>query len=109
MAYLSASDFLAGITGQEEDVDVPGVGTVRIRPLTTVEAGRIFQVQDAGERIALAVGMALVEPRLTEDEARQLLHAAAGRMAPLTQRVLTLAGMMSEPEVDGAPLAGGGS
>lgn len=107
MAYLSASDFLAGIVGQEEDVEIAGVGMVRIRPLTTVEAGKVFQVQDAGERIAAAVGMALVEPKLTEDETRQLLHAAAGRMAPLVQRVLALAGMMDTEEA--ASLAGGGS
>lgn len=109
MSYLSASDFLAGIVGQEEDVEIPGMGTVRIRPLTTAEAAKVFQVTDPNERIALAVGLALVKPKLKEDEARQLLNAAAGRMAPLVQRVLTLAGLLSDEDEQGESFPGGGS
>lgn len=105
--YLSAEDFLAGILGQEEDFSVPGLGTVRIRPLTTVEAGKVFAYAESGQRIAAAVGLALVEPKLTEEEAQQLLHAAAGKMAPLVQRVLALAGMVGDEEAES--LAGAGS
>lgn len=110
MAYLSAADFLTGIIGQEEDVEIAGLGTVRIRPLTAIEAGQLYDTGATPAELAVrAVALALVEPKLTDAELEQLQRATAGRLTPLINRVMALAGLTSEPEVDGAPLAGGGS
>lgn len=107
--YLSAKDFLSAIVGEEEDFMVPGVGTVRIRPLTVAEVRRIYAMaEDDADRMALAVGLALVKPQLDDAETRQLLHAAAGRMTPLIQRVMELAAMIDADE-GATSLAGAGS
>jgi hypothetical protein len=106
--YLKVDDFLAGILGEEEDVVLPGLGTVRIRPLTAVEASRLYdRTQEPGELALRAVGMALVQPRLSEAQVEQMLKGAAGRMTPLIQRVMALAGMTDSEAAEN--LAGGGS
>lgn len=106
--YISASDFLAGIIGQEEDVELAGLGTVRIRPLTAVEASQLYEVTKQPAELALrAVGMALVQPKLTEEQVQQMFSGAAGKMTPLIQRVMTLAGMGAAETTEG--LAGTGS
>lgn len=78
----------------EDDVDVPGIGKLRVRGLNRIEA---MQVQNAGgteatERKILA--LAMVDPKLTEDEVRQWQKAApAGELEPVTTRVAELSGM----------------
>jgi hypothetical protein len=86
----------------EEEVDLPGRGTVRVRSLTRAEA---LQVNAAGpydaEVIALTAG--LVDPVLTADEVRQLLDAtAATELQPAVDAIMRLSGM-----VEGAQKSGG--
>lgn len=78
----------------EDDVDVPGVGTVRVRGLNRIEA---MQVSSAGgpeaiERRMLAFGM--VDPKLTEDEVKEWQRAsAAGEMEAVSARIAELSGL----------------
>jgi hypothetical protein len=78
----------------EDDVEVPGVGTVRVRALTRLEA---MKVQSAGsveatDRLLLSFG--LVDPKLTEDEARRWQGASvATEIEPVSNRILELSGM----------------
>lgn len=79
----------------EEEIDVPGVGTVRIRALSRNEAMSVRGV-DLGiaemERKLLA--LALVDPVLTEDEVKQWQDASgAGEMEPIMLAVVRLSGM----------------
>jgi hypothetical protein len=58
------------------DVDIPGLGSVKVRSLTraeTLEVAAMFKSDDAsvGEPEALAISYGLVEPKLTKSEARQ--------------------------------------
>jgi hypothetical protein len=82
-------------TLEEEDVEIPGVGTVRVRALTRSEAmkirGREMAV-DAMERYLLAAAM--VQPRLTEEEVRRWQDAApAGQLEPVCRAVQRLSGL----------------
>jgi hypothetical protein len=108
VTYLNATDFLAGIVGEEEDVFVPGVGTVRIRPLTAIEAARVSEFSGNPAELALrAVGVALVQPVLSDEQVQQMFRGAAGKITPLIQRVMAISGMAGTEQAE--DLAGGGS
>jgi hypothetical protein len=105
--YLSASDFLKGIIGEEEDFDVPGLGTIRIRPLGMGEAMRINdKATDDAERFVLMLTKAIVEPALDETQCADLYKASGDVLQPLLSRISALAG---NGGADADPLVGGGS
>lgn len=66
----------------ERELDVPGVGTVRIRGLSRAEilAAQALTADGAMERFVVAAG--LVDPQLTEDEVdvwrRNVTHGEVG-------------------------------
>lgn len=79
----------------EADVDIPGVGTVRVRALNRAEAMRVQEATGTGaaERLILHLGM--VDPPLTEAEARQWQEASvAGEIEPVTTRIAELSGIL---------------
>ncbi len=79
----------------EEDVQIEGVGTVRIRSLSRNEVLGIKGVElpvAEMERRLLAASM--VQPKLTEDQVRAWQDAApAGELEPLTQAIMRLSGL----------------
>lgn len=79
----------------EEEFEIEGVGTVRIRSLTRAEAlavrGRELPTDEV-ERVLLEA--ALVEPKLTKGEIRLWQEAApAGELEPLTRAIMRLSGL----------------
>lgn len=88
----------------EEDVNIPGVGTVRVRALSRAEVLMVRKATDlAGdvdgpralvlERKMLAAAM--VEPALTESEVGRWQQAsAAGELEPVTEAIQRLSGML---------------
>lgn len=81
-----------------QDVEVGALGTVKVRALSRAEvlSFRKRKVDDVAEmeRVLLAAG--LVEPAITEDEARQWQEAsAAGELEPVTRAINTLSGLDS--------------
>lgn len=81
----------------ESDVEIPGVGTVRVRGLSRIEAIHVQEAKgtEATERRILALGM--VDPALTEAEAGQWQRAsAAGEIETVTARIAELSGMAPE-------------
>ena len=108
-SYLSADDFLTGITGRAEDYDAPGVGLVRLRALT-VEEVRDLRKRAKGDEMlltALAVQTALVQPQLTPGDVDRLMLAGAGFVNNIANRVMQLSGMVTGAELEN--LAGAGS
>lgn len=80
----------------EEEVDVPGVGTVRVRALSRAEAMKLRKLASSSveviERKMLA--LALVDPVLTEDEVGQWQEAStAGELEAVSNKVSELSGM----------------
>ena len=106
--YLSTADFLAGITLEPVDVEVPGLGTVQVRGLTAVEMATIAERANGnnGELMVLAARYGLLRPALTDDDLPALRGAAAMRFLPIMQRIMQLSGQAAAND---APLAGGGS
>ena len=78
----------------ERDVDVPGIGTVRVRSLTRAE---VFSMQGTTDVAALEAKMlaaAMLDPVLTEDEAKQWAASCpAGEIDPVTNAITELSGM----------------
>lgn len=79
----------------EADVEVPGVGTIRVRGLSRDEALRVRGTSDVAtiERRMIALGC--VDPVLTEDEVKRWQMACpAGELEPITATITELSGMM---------------
>lgn len=84
----------------EEEVDIPGVGSVRVRALSRQEALILKDKEMAYEEMELKLlSMAVVEPVLTEDEVRQWQAASpAGELEPVTDAIQRLSGMVAKAD-----------
>lgn len=82
----------------EGDVEVPGVGTVRVRGLSRFEVMSCQSAKGAAlERRMLSI--ALVDPVLTEAEVgRWMGAAAAGELQPVLLRVQELSGLADDAD-----------
>ncbi len=108
-ATTSAIDFLAAISGGTEAFEVEGV-TVELRSLTFAEIQQLNS-QHNGDNMEMMFGVVttgLVTPKLDTAQLEQLRSAKPGAITKISNRVMTISGMMEEDE-GGSPLAGGGS
>lgn len=78
-----------------EDVEIPGVGTVKVRPLTRGEALQLQGVEmDVVEMEQKLLSRAMVEPKLTEAEVKEWQdNSAAGEIQVITEAIIRLSGM----------------
>lgn len=98
--YLTADDFLAGITVEPEDFDAPGLGLVQLRALTTVEVQRL-QSKFKGDETSMFVGAimeGMVYPKLSADAMERLQQGAFGKILPVAKRIMALSGMAGSDE-----------
>jgi len=82
---------------REDDVEVPGLGTFRVRALSRFEALHVQEADGvaATERRVLSLG--LVDPKLTEAEVgRWQKVAEAGELDPVSSRIAELSGLAPE-------------
>lgn len=79
----------------EEEIDIPGVGTVRVRALTRAEAMTVHGVElSVLEMERKLTAMAMVDPVLTEDEVSQWQTSSpAGELGPVAEAIVRLSGM----------------
>ncbi|HEV8568984.1 MAG TPA: hypothetical protein VGQ92_18200 [Actinoplanes sp.] len=77
----------------EDDVEIPGVGTVRVRGLSRGEVLRGQGLKGVDlEAYMLAAGM--VDPPMTRDEVKQWQAASpAGELEPVTDVISRLSGL----------------
>lgn len=78
----------------EADVEIPGLGTVRVRGLTRVEAIMVQKMDgpEAYDRMTISLGM--VNPPMTQAEAGQWQRSSpAGEIDPVTDKIAELSGM----------------
>lgn len=95
---------------EEEDVPVPGVGTVRVRALSRAEVIIVRKATDAehvdGPRVLVIerkmLAAALVDPQLTEVEVgRWQAASAAGEIEPIVAAIQRLSGMTDDADKSG--------
>lgn len=82
----------------EDDVEVPGVGTVRVRSLSRAEVMLLQKMAQDGEDPAAVerkmLSIALVDPALTEAEVGRWQRASiAGELEPVSDKVTALSGL----------------
>ena len=97
--YLSADDFLAGITGEAVDFELPGVGTIQVRSLTTAEVMRMRTVtQDEVMLSVLTVQYGLVAPKLDTAGVARLQEAKPGVIQKIARHIMELSDMLEDAE-----------
>lgn len=91
---LDKDALLKGRTGQE-DIEIQGVGTVRVRPLTRGEALEVADKPlDAAEMERKIVAWGLVEPVLSEDDVKAWQDSSpAGEIQAVVDAIVRLSGM----------------
>jgi hypothetical protein len=79
----------------EEDVQVEGVGTVRVRALTRAEVMRVTGAEMAKAKLdRYVLSRGLVAPALTEDEVGMWQRAGvAGRLEEVSRAIMRLSGL----------------
>lgn len=78
-----------------EDVEVPGVGSIQVRPLSRAEALELRgkEMTEADMEVRL-LSVAVVAPKLTEDDVREWQKAApAGELEPVVRAIVRISGM----------------
>ena len=90
----------------EDDVDVPGVGTVRVRGLSRAEALAANDL-DGDERETYWLSCGIVDPALTDEEIRQWRGAATYQEIELVaDRIAELSGMRETSAKEATKSAG---
>lgn len=91
---ISKDDLLKARFGVE-DVEIPGVGTVKVRALTRGQALQVQGVElSVAEMERKLISWAMVEPTLTEDEVGVWQDGSpAGELQVITDAILRLSGM----------------
>ena len=86
-----------------EDVEIDGVGTVQVRPLSRAEALALQDRElDAAEMERYLVALAMVAPALSEDEVGQWqANSPAGELEPVADAILRISGMKKEAAKSG--------
>ncbi len=81
----------------EEDVELPGVGVVRVRGLSRAEALKVRSIEGRAETERAILALAMVDPTMTEAEVGRWQAASpAGEMEPVTDKVSELSGMLED-------------
>lgn len=85
----------------EEEVDIPGIGTVLVRGLSRLESMRIFRLagenHEKVERLTVSYG--LVDPQLSEDEVGEWQkHSLANEMNPVMLAIQRLSGFSKDAQ-----------
>lgn len=80
----------------EDEVDIPGIGTVRVRGLSRIEALAIRRIEDMAGSERKMVSTAMLDPTMNEEEVHTWQRvSAAGEMEPVTSKIAELSGMLS--------------
>lgn len=81
----------------EEEVEIPGIGTMRVRALNRQEVKKLQAMESDDLRDLHMVALGLVEPTLSVSEVRRWAEASpAGEMEPVSDKIATLSGIKDE-------------
>lgn len=81
----------------QDDVEVLGIGTVRVRALSRAEALRLENAGSGATREAQILSWGIVDPVLTVAEVNQwLANSPAGQAQDVSIRIAQLSGMLEE-------------
>ncbi|HEX5120362.1 MAG TPA: hypothetical protein VFW65_34705 [Pseudonocardiaceae bacterium] len=92
----------------EEDVELPGVGTVRVRALSRAEAMKVTDRELPVARMEqVLLSMAMVDPVMSEaDVAEWQTAAPGGELEPVVEVIQRLSGLEKKAAKSGVPAPG---
>lgn len=94
----------------EGDVEVPGIGTVRVRGLSRIEAIHVQAVNGAEARERRILSLGMLDPTLTEAEAGQWQKAStADEIEAVTTKIAELSGVLAGAHGEAYKSGPGGS
>jgi hypothetical protein len=81
----------------QDDVEVPGLGTFRVRALSRAEAQRLESAPTLGDKERIVLSCGVVDPALTEADAKRWLASATfGEVDPVMRRIAQLSGLLED-------------
>jgi hypothetical protein len=94
MGTLDVNALLAERFGVVE-VELAGLGTVKVRPLTRAEALKLRGVElDPDEMERRLIALAMVEPEMTEEQVQKWQEVSpAGELEPVGEAIIRISGM----------------
>lgn len=103
---MNKETFLTGLCADVEDLEVEGIGTIKIRGLTAKEARKIstYSEKDEYKGTLLTLVFGIVEPKLSEEDLETLGDASIKKLFPIAERIAELSGETKED----SPTAGSG-
>ena len=95
--HLTREELLGKLLVREQDVELPGLGLVRIRGLNVDEglAAAQSESESMGDRLKRICLLGLVEPKLELADLEELGHASLGGLSTLVERIVALSGLGS--------------
>lgn len=83
----------------EKDIDIEGVGTLRVRGLTRGLAILVADTDGTAKRERLIIRHGLVDPVLTDNEIKEWMEAApSGEVDQVVTEIARLSGMLPDSE-----------
>lgn len=93
---------------EEDDVEIPDVGIVRVRGLNRIEAVLVAEVDGTARRERKILRHGLVNPKMSEAEIEQWqMQAPGGELEPVVRRITELSGLADGSSKSGVPRARG--
>lgn len=107
-SYLSEADFTDGVLLRPVDFEVPGLGWVQVRGLSSIEIDDMTtKYKDKPILMAVeAVVLGLVTPKLSPAGVEALRNGRSDAVEAMSMRILELSGQGDKKTLD--PLAGNG-
>lgn len=85
----------------EAELDIPGVGTVRVRTMTREELHSLKDKKDTGRGERRVLAACMVDPQITEEEALRWQRAApAGEVSAVVEKIMELSGLLEDDLAD---------
>jgi hypothetical protein len=80
----------------EDDIEIPGVGTIRVRALSRAEAMKVQRLP-AKDRDAHQIALGMMDPPMSVDDVKQWAAASpAAEMEAVSRRIAELSGVLTE-------------
>lgn len=93
--HLTKEQLLAALAVREEDYEIGGFGSVRIRGLNVSEGLPALQKEDdAGARLKMICLLGVVEPKLEPADLDAIGQCSAEAVSDLALRIMTISGML---------------
>ena len=105
VTYLESKDLLSGIAITEEDFEIEGVGTVRLRGLTAKQGveGLRGMDKDPMMRFQKIILMGVLRPKMTDADLALLADGKIGVVQSLATKIMDMSGMpVNEDEANAA-------